>query len=68
VAEPAAIPAAPASGGARAERPALSLDLIPVLDDESGDLTIEGPAAPAAPVVKPARPARAAAAKPPKTP
>jgi hypothetical protein len=61
---PAAPPATPARGdGARS---ALSLDLIPVLDDASGGLTIEDSTAAA--VAKPARPARAAAAKPPRTP
>lgn len=61
-------PAAPAPTSGRGDgsgaRSALSLDLIPVLDDASGALAIEDPAAAA----KPVRPARAAAAKPPRTP
>ncbi|KQP41467.1 hypothetical protein ASF49_16990 [Methylobacterium sp. Leaf104] len=62
---PARAAAAPAADGARGRAPALSVDLIPVLDDESGALTIAEPALPAAPAVKPAR---AAAAKAPRTP
>ncbi|MGU3360800.1 hypothetical protein ACLBWX_10735 [Methylobacterium sp. M6A4_1b] len=70
VADPAPTRAAsaPAAAGARERAPALSLDLIPVLDDESGALTIEEPTLPAAPAVKLARPARAAAARAPRTP
>ena len=64
-------PAAPAPTSGRGDgsgaRSALSLDLIPVLDDASGALTIEEPAS-GGPAAKPVRPARAAAAKPPRTP
>jgi hypothetical protein len=45
-------------GKASADRSALSLDLIPVLDDESGTLSVEEPPVP---VVKPVRTSRAPA-------
>ncbi len=66
-AAPGPAPAAPSATSARGDgaRSALSLDLIPMLDDASGALTIEDPTVAAA---KPVRPARAAAAKPPRTP
>ncbi|MDB5647474.1 hypothetical protein [Methylobacterium sp.] len=46
---------APSRDRARDDRPTLSVDLIPVLDDESGDLSVEEPPVP---VVKQARPGR----------
>ncbi|MCJ2036082.1 hypothetical protein [Methylobacterium sp. J-068] len=45
-------PAVASTGGARSS---LGVDLIPVLDDESGDLSLEEPRAPIAKTVRPSR-------------